>query len=234
MWRAAVCLALALPAMADAACRQALALGLDVSGSVDSREYRLQLDGLAAALLHPEVQEILLSMPQATVRVAVFEWSGPANQRVLSPWTDLENAPALLGLAHSLTTTQRSQGDPSTAIGTALTTGYALLADQQDCWKRTLDISGDGKSNTGPLPRDITAPPGLTVNGLVIGEDDGPRSARSGARENTVGELAAYYRANVISGPEAFVETAIGFADYERAMVRKLKRELQGLALSRR
>ncbi|MCX8955594.1 DUF1194 domain-containing protein, partial [Ruegeria sp. NA] len=36
-------------------CRQALALGLDVSGSVDSREYRLQLDGLASALTRPEV-----------------------------------------------------------------------------------------------------------------------------------------------------------------------------------
>ena len=33
-----------------AACRQALALGLDVSGSVDACEYRLQIDGLAQAL----------------------------------------------------------------------------------------------------------------------------------------------------------------------------------------
>lgn len=38
-----------LPHAAQANCRLALALGLDVSGSVDSREYRLQLDGLANA-----------------------------------------------------------------------------------------------------------------------------------------------------------------------------------------
>ena len=50
----------ARPAQA-AACRQALALGLDVSGSVDTDEYRLQLDGLAAALTSPEVVSALIS-----------------------------------------------------------------------------------------------------------------------------------------------------------------------------
>ncbi|WP_336247087.1 DUF1194 domain-containing protein [Octadecabacter dasysiphoniae] len=49
-------------------CRQALALGLDVSGSVDRREYRLQLDGLADALGHPDVVDALLSQMDAPVR----------------------------------------------------------------------------------------------------------------------------------------------------------------------
>ena len=40
---------------AVAECRQALMLALDVSGAVDQREYRLQLDGLANALLDPQV-----------------------------------------------------------------------------------------------------------------------------------------------------------------------------------
>ena len=38
-------LGLTSPVMAE--CRQALALGLDVSGSVDAREYRLQIGGVA-------------------------------------------------------------------------------------------------------------------------------------------------------------------------------------------
>ncbi|WP_411890192.1 hypothetical protein [Yoonia sp. SDW83-1] len=37
----AACFLMLLPVTADAACRQALALGLDVSGSVDAAEYRL-------------------------------------------------------------------------------------------------------------------------------------------------------------------------------------------------
>ena len=45
---------------ADAACRQALALGLDVSGSVDEAEYQLQLQGLAAALIRDDVRASLI------------------------------------------------------------------------------------------------------------------------------------------------------------------------------
>ena len=41
---------------AAAECRLALSLGLDVSSSVDAREYRLQTEGLAAALIAPEVR----------------------------------------------------------------------------------------------------------------------------------------------------------------------------------
>ena len=53
---------------ADAACRLALALGLDVSGSVDAAEYRLQLDGVAAALTDEDVQAALFAMPGAQKR----------------------------------------------------------------------------------------------------------------------------------------------------------------------
>ena len=70
-WLALVLTLLAAPA--DAACRQALALGLDVSSSVDDTEYRLQLDGLAAALLKPEVRAAFLALPDAPVRLYVFE-----------------------------------------------------------------------------------------------------------------------------------------------------------------
>ena len=58
------------PALAD--CRQALALALDRSGSVDEREYRLQVRGVARALGTPEVRARLLAMPEAPVRLMVF------------------------------------------------------------------------------------------------------------------------------------------------------------------
>ena len=221
-----------IAALADAAaaeCRQALALGLDVSGSVDSEEYRLQLDGLAAALQHPEVVEALLSMPAHPVELAVYEWSGPFDQRLLLPWRSIDDIPTLQAFAGHLNTVRRSSMDPSTALGTAKTFGGALLAQRPDCWKYTLDISGDGKSNTGPRPRDIRLPEQVTINALVIGSDD---AASTDTRQEDVGELSSYFRAWVIQGPDAFIETALGFADFERAMVRKLKRELQGLSLA--
>ena len=46
---------------------------MDVSGSVDADEYRLQLNGLANALLSPDVAEVLFLLPDAPVRLAVYE-----------------------------------------------------------------------------------------------------------------------------------------------------------------
>ncbi len=219
----AACLAI-WAGTAPAECRQALALGLDVSGSVDAREYRLQMDGLAGALEDAEVIEALLALPGAEVRLAVFEWSDPASQRLVAPWRSIKGPADVAALAERLRVTARAPMGQSTAIGAAKTYGAALLSEQGECWRRVLDLSGDGESNTGPRPQDVR-PAGLTINGLVIG--------RSGDTDG-IGALASYFRAYVIAGADAFVETALGFEAFEEAMVRKLKRELQVLAVSAR
>ena len=56
----------AAPAAAQE-CRIALALGIDVSSSVDPDEYALQAGGLAAALRDPEVAAAFLAVPGAQV-----------------------------------------------------------------------------------------------------------------------------------------------------------------------
>ncbi len=225
-------LALMLCGPAFAQCRQALALGLDVSGSVDTREYRLQMDGLAAALLDPEVVQAIMAMPSAPVRIAIFEWSGPEYQRLILDWTEIKSTQTLRAAADALETARRSKASPGTALGAAMEVGAALLAQQTGCWKRTLDLSGDGKHNLGPHPktvRDALKNASLTINALVIGAD-APGIADT--RQVEIGELSSYFNAYVKTGPGAFVETAIGFEDYQAAMIRKLKRELEGLVVS--
>ena len=229
---AALLLSLGLAGPVGAECRQALALGLDVSGSVDAREYRLQIGGLADALSDPEVREKLMAMPSAPVRLMVYEWSGAVDQAVIVPWTVIDGEPALEVLIATLRGTARRDASPGTALGVAMKTGERFLMQQQGCWKRTLDISGDGKSNLGPRPRDLRdeiARSGITINGLVIGIDD---PGMGDLRQAEIGELAAYFSAEVILGPNAFVQTALGFADYARAMREKLIRELEGLVVS--
>jgi hypothetical protein len=226
MIRALACvMALGLGGAADAACRQALALGLDVSGSVDAREYRLQINGLAAALDNVAVRDALLSSPGAPVTVMVYEWSGPSDQAVIVSWAVIEDSATLGGFIETLRQTTRRDVSPGTALGTAISLGAQYLDQQPACWKRTLDISGDGMSNLGPRPRDVKdaiGARGITVNALVIGASPRPESDA----------LASYFRAEVITGPDAFVETAVGFDDYETAMTRKLLRELEVLAVS--
>lgn len=228
----ALLIAVALASAAQAQCRQALALGLDVSGSVDAREYRQQLDGLATAFADPEVRAKILAVSGASIRTLVFEWSGPQDQAVLVPWTALNTAADIDTVMETLRQTVRRDATPGTALGTAMQVGRIHLDRQADCWKRTLDISGDGKSNLGPRPgavkTDIVAS-GITVNALVVGVDD-PNIGD--IRQAEIGELASYFRTEVIVGADAFIITAIGFSDYARAMKQKLLRELEGLAVS--
>lgn len=218
-----------------AQCRQAIVMGLDVSGSVDSREYDLQLDGLAYALIDPEVQRAILAQPSHPVHLAVYEWSGPGYQRLLLDWTEIRGSEALLRVSAHLAAARRRPAPPGTALGNAMRFGAELLKDGPDCLKHTLDISGDGKNNFGPHPRDIKmtlslgSSGDLTLNALVIGAD-APEIGDQ--RQVELPELSAYFKAWVITGSDAFVETAIGFEDYQAAMTRKLLRELETLAMS--
>ena len=213
---------------AQGACRQALALGLDVSGSVDAREYRLQTEGLANALSSEAVRAALLAMPEADVALAVFEWSGQGAQRLLLDWTVITDAAVLDEVTQRLRGVARADMDLSTALGEAKGFGAELLARGPVCWRQVLDLSGDGTSNGGPHPQSLR-PPGITINGLVIGQPETPGHGTIG-----IGELTAYFRAYVIQGPDAFIETALGFDGFQQAMTRKLLRELQVMVIGAR
>jgi uncharacterized protein DUF1194 len=216
-----------LAGQANAACRQALVFALDVSSSVDAQEYALQMQGLAGALLDPEVQALLLSQPSAPIDISVFEWSGRFDQRLVIDWTSINSAANLASIAAILSTQTRPDTTQPTAIGTALKYAGQMLAQRQDCWRLTVDISGDGKNNDGFKPKIAKQAPlfdRITVNGLVIGADD-----VSGDRimENEIADLSTYFSSVVIHGPDAFIETALGFQDFQAAMKRKLLREAE-------
>ncbi|MBV1867669.1 MAG: DUF1194 domain-containing protein [Marinosulfonomonas sp.] len=223
---ALICALAALPAGGWSACRQALSIGLDISGSVDVAEYRLQTDGLAGALRNPQVQQAFLAMPGAPVRLHIFEWAGIGTQRDLAPWTEITDTAALDNIADTLQATVRRPRQVQTAIGVAMLYGAGALNRQGECWRRTLDLTGDGKSNQGPRPRDVRNVPDMTditVNALVI--------SGAGQSHELFADLTAYFSAEVLRGPEAFVETALGFAAFQEAMERKLLKELQTFAI---
>lgn len=212
-----------MPAMAN--CRLALALALDVSGSVDATEYRLQAEGLAAALTDPDVEAALLAYPGAPVAVAVYEWSASNYQRLLQDWLLVTDKATLQAMAGRLAGVSREPAPEPTGLAAALSYGKALIDRGPACWDRTLDVSGDGKNNDWPTPQRLRAEnrlAGLRINALVVvlHRDEG----RIVGTET--GELPAYFKANVVQGPNAFVEVADGFEDYERAMKRKLLKEL--------
>mgnify|MGYP001551645904 FL=1 len=193
------------------ACDLALVLAVDVSGSVDPQEYRIQMDGLAEALRDGIVAEALVD---AQAWLTLVQWTGSSRQQTSISWAQMTTFDAVEAFAERVTQEPRLWRNYSTAIGEALHYSLASFDDIPDCRRKVIDVSGDGSSNEGLSPRDMHAALNaekVTVNAVVI-ETDGE-------------DLTGYFWENVITGEGAFVMTANGFADYPDRIRRKLQRE---------
>lgn len=194
------------------ACDLALVLAVDVSGSVDHREFRIQMDGLAEGLRDGVVAEALV---RAEAAVTLVQWTGSSRQAVSVPWTRVRSFEDADRLAAAVAAAPREWRNFSTAIGEALRFGLAQFDTAPDCRRRVIDVSGDGPSNEGVEPRSLhpaLRAAGVSVNALAIEESEP--------------DLTAYFWENVIIGEGAFVVTANRFAEYPDRIRRKLRREI--------
>ncbi len=205
----AACIFLTPPAMA---CDLALALAVDVSGSVDSGEYRIQMEGLAAGLRDPVVSEALV---RGQARLMLVQWTGASRQKVTIPWTRVDSFETLDAFASQVASDPRVWRNFSTAIGEALEMTLTSFSAVSECKRQLIDISGDGISNEGVEPTEIHSVLrryGVTVNAIAIEESEP--------------DLTAYFFENVIVGEGAFVVSAAGFEDYPERIRKKLLREV--------
>jgi Ca-activated chloride channel family protein len=201
-----------LPSVAAAACSIALALTVDVSGSINEKEYRLQMDGVAAALRDRSVADALVS---SEVALMLVQWSGSSRQEVSVGWRRMLSLERVYAFADLAEQAPRAWAVYSTGIGNALLFTSAQFDEVSDCEHKVIDVSGDGYSNEGPDPSEIAqalALQGFQINGLAIEGDEF--------------ELTEYYRHNVVAGEAAFVFTAETYADYPKTIWRKLLSEL--------
>lgn len=217
MLAALAVVAIAWPAgtASAAVCKLALVLGMDISSSVNEREYGIQLQGLARAFRTPEVIEAILTPEGAGIAVIVYEWSGYNQQDVVVPWKLLDSPDSVRAVADALAVHRRPYTDLTTALGKAVEYGARLFSRAPDCARKVIDLSGDGANNDGPGPelyraRGVLA--GITINGLAI--------------QGATPDPAEYYRRRVIQGPGAFVAMARDFDDYPSVIIGKLLREI--------
>ena len=193
-------------------CDLALLLAVDVSGSVDSDEYTIQMRGLADALREDDIAAALIGLK---AEVALMQWTGSSRQAVTLPWRNMESFAAVDAMADAVAENERVWRNYSTAIGEALGTAFGAFESVPQCVRKIVDVSGDGISNEGVAPSDLKptfSAAGITVNAVAIETDST--------------DLTAYFFENVITGAGAFVMTADGFEDYPTAIKRKLRREV--------
>ena len=204
--------ALALSATGLArACDTALLLAIDVSNSVDIAEYRLQVDGMADALLDPEIREVLLN---GQVALSVMQWSGVEQQDMSIPWRRMVTAADVAAFARDARNMRRAYIASNTAPGDAIRAALRQFDPVEDCARHIIDISGDGPENAGsgtPAARREAELRGVIINGIAI--------------ESIGVSITQYYQRSVIT-QYGFVITARRHRDYPRAIREKILREL--------
>ncbi len=203
-----------------------LVLAVDVSGSIDEEEARLQRRGYVSALAHPQVIEAIESGPVGQIAIAYFEWANFQFQRMVVDWTlvsDKASADALAGAVAEAPIISASW----TSLSGAIDYGAALFdGNGYEGLRRVIDVSGDGYNNSGrpvEIARDAAVAAGITINGLpIINQRPNPWGSPPAA------DLDLYFQERVIGGPGAFIIVAHDFTDFARAVLAKLILEIAG------
>jgi Protein of unknown function (DUF1194) len=198
----------------------ALVLAVDCSGSVDLREYHLQMDGIAAAFRDQAVIASALNGTRHKIAVNILTWGDPDEQKFESGWQIISSPQSAEDFAKLAMAFDR-RVDGGTGIGNAISYGLTLLnSGEVSSPRRVIDVSGDGVESWELREphfklvdaQKLRAAAGVTVNGLAIQTDDK--------------NLANYYRTYVAAGPESFVISVENYQDYADGIRRKLLQEL--------
>ncbi len=204
-----------------------LVLAVDVSGSVDEVEGRLQRMGYVNAFRSPAVLRAIQSGRRKSIAVTYVEWAGFDFQRVVVGWKRIHDGASAEAFAYLLSQAPIGVG-PYTSISGAIEFALPLFENNGfTSERRTIDISGDGPNNSGDYvtnARDRAVRAGVTINGLPIVNNRPSPWGRM-----PMPNLDLYYRKCVIGGRRSFLVVANDFKSFGRAIRRKLILEIVGL-----
>ena len=206
---------------AGAAVDLLLVIALDVSASVDIREYQLMRDGLATALSSTEIAQAVTAGENGAIAIAIMQWSGFTEQKIKIDWTRVASASDLRLLAGEVAQMSRRYEGGATDIGGSIEFSAQMLNTSPFvASRRVIDVVGDGPNNVNYSPsraRDRAVKTGIVINALAIAVG--------------IEVLPGYFRDFVIGGEGAFVEKASDYDGFKRAIRRKLLREIGNLFL---
>jgi hypothetical protein len=225
---------LQLPARAAERVDVALVLAVDHSSSVDAAEWKLQLEGYAAAFRSPQVKASIASGYNQRIAVTMFRWSDYSLQETLIGWTVLRSPEDADMFAAQILQFSKLPWLNGTCIAGALTFANELLNQlPANAERLVIDVSGDEAESCGPNGpyarqiRDELVNNGIQINGLPILSATIPEYSfgvpiGGDPNENT----ERFYREQVIGGPGAFLVVAEGFQGFAAAVQRKLLLEI--------
>ncbi len=199
-----------------------LVLAVDASDSIEDWEWRLELNGIAAALHSKDVQNAISNLPTGSIAIAMLVWADAHQGRDTTGWRLIDSAAAAdLFAAEVALFPRRVSG--GTAVGEGVAASLHLLAAAPfEARRQVIDVSGDGME---PITfftsqvlfmadaKKLALAAGVTVNGLSI-DKDWP-------------QVFEWYKDNVQTGSGSFVMHVNKMPDFAAAFKVKLLRELE-------
>jgi len=199
-----------------------LSLVIDVSASIDSNEYKLQMEGYEKAFRDSDIQNAITDTDggnrNGSIAVNLIQFSSTASERlgfaVLDSLQDVED------FADAIANVTRFSS-LSTGIGEGIELASSTISDWLDesgnsASRAVVDVSGDGTNNEGIAPstaRDAALDADVdAINAIAI--------------QSTT--LQAYFDNNVVGGTNSFSLFASDFDAFDSAIKRKLKAEITG------
>jgi hypothetical protein len=193
---------------------------------MSAAEQRLQREGYVSALRDPEVLLSIETGPRGRIAIAYLEWAGRDDQRLVMPWTVLDEPQDAAAFADALSDRPFESGR-GTSISGALLAAGKLLAEGPSAAREVIDVSGDGPNHAGlalqPV-HDMLVARDVTINGLAI-------SLHAPDTVDSFGPhyVDLYYESCVIGGPGAFIVSVDDPREFARAIRKKLVNEIAGV-----
>ncbi|WP_159349055.1 DUF1194 domain-containing protein [Roseomonas harenae] len=207
-----------------------LILAVDVSRSIDAEEHETQMRGYAAAFRDPDVIRSIMGGEIGAIGCSLFTWSDADSQEDLVPWMRIDGEASAERFAAAIDAAPRRTWS-YTSISGAMEHALQLYGQNRfEPTRRVLDISGDGMNNSGRRLEGVRTrmlEEGIVMNGLAVLD-------RAPGPGNGAAALEEYYRDEVIGGPGAFLVVAEGFEAFDRAVRRKIAREIAGIDVGTR
>ncbi len=193
----------------------ALVLAPDVSGSVSEASWKLQRDGMAAAIASKKFHDVVRAGPIGRIAVSVVQWSAMAI--VAIDWRIIESQADAEAVAGEISSIRR-MGNGNTCMDTALLKAMELFRQiDGNATRQVIDISGDGEHNCKHRDfsrvRQEALAADITINGLPIVTPIEPK-------------IESWYEEHLIGGPGAFIVTAKGFDNFKEAFLKKVTTEI--------
>jgi hypothetical protein len=207
-------------------CDVALVLALDTSGSVDTREFSLQVRGTSDAFRSPEVLAAIANGFHGRIAVSLIQFATFADVSI--GWRIIDGPASARAFADEIDHMKR-QTRSGTRVSSALRLARSVLSSVPCTPERkVVDVSGDGIDDDCYVDQERSdlLHDEVVINAVSVGSDDLLCPADATRNAIKFKDLQTYFDSVVRGGPGSFAVHAPDFDSYADTIRAKIVLEI--------